>query len=325
MTALRTLAAAWLTLAAPLMTSLAVPALAQQSTVDAALVEPDDRLETRLAALEAAGGSNRDRLSLYVRYGATEPGLALARQTLAADPSDPVAFKGMVQLQASRISAASLFGKSAVAEELIEACDQEVIRAPGNIAARRCVAQFHLEAPSIVGGDPKKAESAIQALESLDRSQFLQMRALQAAAAEDDEQASALQTEALPLITVADEAAAIAVRRTNLKDAAGAWAALDRARQLDPAEPMVLYQTGRTAALTGQRLEEGRDALLQFLAGTAWIDGTDFRPGAHWRLGMVLEKLGQPDQAVAAYTRTLALDSGHKEAKKALKALQRRS
>lgn len=312
-----------------LLIGAAMPAAAQMLPDYASLAEPDDReevaakpLQDRLAANPEDREAAMQLLQIYQRYGDFEKGLPLGARLAAAQADDREVLEARIVLATRRIDDASLFGKKSAAEELLSLCEGERARDPHNSLALNCVAQYHLVAPSIAGGDEKKAEEAIAQMQSLDEGQYLLLRATQAFANKDDAKGMATLTEALPKLTDASDVAGVALRLGIKGDMEGAFAAFNRASSLDPADPFTLYQRGRGAAVAGQHLEEGRDSLLRFLSGSAWISGVNYRPGAHWRLGQIFEKMGDKGLAEKAFRRALALDPKHKEAQASLKALK---
>lgn len=310
--------------------ALAGPASAQTAPRDyAALTEPDDReevaakpLQQRLAADPADRAAARDLLLVYQRFGNIEAGIPLGARLAAEIPDDQEVLEARMVLATRRIDDASLFSKKSAAGELLALCEGERKRDPRSIPALNCIAQYHLVAPSIVGGDKAKAEEAISAMQALDEGQYLLLRANQALSNDDEVGGKAKLLEAVAKLTEASDLAGAGVRLGRLGDTDGAFAALDKAASLDPADPFTLYQRGRAAAVTGRNLESGRDALLRFLSGAAWIGGTNYRAAAHWRLGMIFQAMGDKLTAEQAYKRALVLEPKHKEAQAALKALK---
>lgn len=312
-----------------LLIGAALPVAAQVPPDYASLAEPDDREEVavrplldRLAANPNDQEASRQLLRVYQRYGNVDKGLPLAARLAAAQPDDREVLEARIVLATRRIDNASLFGKKSAAEELLSLCEAERTRDPRNSLALTCVAQYHLVAPSIAGGDEKKAEAAIVQMQPLDEGQYLLLRANQAFANKDDAKGMTILAEALPKLTDASDVAGVALRLGMKGDMEGAFAAFERASSLDPADPFTLYQRGRGAAVSGQHLVEGRDSLLRLLSGSAWIGGVNYRPGAHWRLGQIYDKMGDKGLAEKAFRRALVLDPKHKEAQAALKALK---
>lgn len=319
-----------LSAAALLLLSLAGTASAQTVPADyAALVEPVDRkdaaeapLKARLAASPDYAEAGRELLLVYQRFGDTEAGLPLGAKLAAVLPDDRQVLEARMVLATHRINEASLFSKKSAAAELLNLCEGERARDPRSVPAIKCVAQYHLVAPSIAGGDKAKAEEAIKAMQPLDEGQYLMLRATQAFSDDNEASGKALLKDAASKLTDASEVASVAVGLARAGENDAAFAALDRAASIDPTDPFTLYQQGRASAVTGQHLERGRDSLLRFLSGSAWINGTNYRPAAHWRLGMIYQAMGDKVTAEKAYKRALELEPKHKEAQAALKALK---
>jgi tetratricopeptide (TPR) repeat protein len=83
---------------------------------------------------------------------------------------------------------------------------------------------------------------------------------------------------------------------------------------------MAQYQIGRSAVMSGERLDEGADALLAYLDHTP-RGGMPSKAWAHVRLGQVYEKQGRRAEARAQYQAALELEPDHEEAQKALRSL----
>lgn len=91
--------------------------------------------------------------------------------------------------------------------------------------------------------------------------------------------------------------------------------------EVDPDNLDALYQRGRYAARSGQRLEDGALSLQRYLdeaAPGAW--DPDFA-AAHWRLGMIAEHRDDPDGARAHYEAALDENPEYANAKRALERL----
>jgi tetratricopeptide (TPR) repeat protein len=103
-----------------------------------------------------------------------------------------------------------------------------------------------------------------------------------------------------------------------------AFAALERALVLEANHPLALYQIGRTAALSGQQLDRGEKSLRTYLAMPV-REELENPPiaAAHFRLGNILEKKGDPTAARAEYETSLKIDPKQKLAREALAKLKR--
>jgi TolA-binding protein len=82
-----------------------------------------------------------------------------------------------------------------------------------------------------------------------------------------------------------------------------------------------LYNLGRLSAVSGQQLERGEGALRRFLTPTPGEPGR--QSNAHYRLGVIKEKMGDQQAAAAEYQAALELYPRHEPAAAALKKIQR--
>lgn len=99
-----------------------------------------------------------------------------------------------------------------------------------------------------------------------------------------------------------------------------AFAAYERALVLRPDDLGALYQVGRTAALSGQRLDRGAAALRAYLA-RPYRASLPTHAGGRWRLGQILLAQGDRAGARREWMEALRLDPANADAKKALEEL----
>lgn len=120
-----------------------------------------------------------------------------------------------------------------------------------------------------------------------------------------------------------DRAAVLTIlSRVDDKDYAGAFKACDELLAAKPDHYVVLYQLGRTAAISGQNLERGLASLKQC---TTLTPPTPVSPphSAVWnRIGNIEEKLQRAAEARTAYETALKLDPGNRQASEALARLK---
>ena len=83
-----------------------------------------------------------------------------------------------------------------------------------------------------------------------------------------------------------------------------------------------LYQAGKTAAISGQRLEEGEASLRKYIAAGRFLIAPE--ANARHRLGMILEQRDNAAGAISEYEEAIRLEPKLEDAKKALKRLQAR-
>jgi tetratricopeptide (TPR) repeat protein len=99
-----------------------------------------------------------------------------------------------------------------------------------------------------------------------------------------------------------------------------AFETLENFRRSHPEALDAGYQIGRVAALSGLRLDEGAASLKDYLAHTP----DDNQPplwAAHWRLGQIFEKKGDPAAARTEYAEALKLNPTQPQLIEAMKRL----
>jgi tetratricopeptide (TPR) repeat protein len=196
---------------------------------------------------------------------------------------------------------------------------------PNNLQARNDLAIFYRALPGIFGGSNAKAAEQVAIIRRSDPALAAQIegdflagdKKYDAALASYNE--SARLNPSNPVIH-----ARISLIHQEKKDWEKAFAALDRGLGIDPNHPFLLYQLGRTAALSGQQLERGEKCLHTYLAMPVReeLENPSFS-AAHYRLGCILEKKGNPAAARAEYETALSLDAKMKPAREALAKLKR--
>jgi tetratricopeptide (TPR) repeat protein len=194
---------------------------------------------------------------------------------------------------------------------------------PASIRAHEALMQFYVQAPGIAGGSIEKAHEQAAVVARLDPAQGLRLEALLARADKKPE---------AEIVAAWERAIAApgAPPETRLQygfflqaeekwDAAFAqFEALVKER---PGDGAPLYQIGRTAALSGQRLADGEKALRGYLEAGPKAESDPAREAAHWRLGQVLARAKRRDEARAEYQAALKENPDYAQAREALEEL----
>lgn len=81
-----------------------------------------------------------------------------------------------------------------------------------------------------------------------------------------------------------------------------------------------IYQLGRNAIFSGKDLEKGLSYFREYLKHKPAADDPEWA-SAHWRMGLIYEKLGDPKKAASEYKEALKLNPDHEKAREALKKL----
>ena len=195
---------------------------------------------------------------------------------------------------------------------------------PMNLEARQDLAVMYRAAPGFLGGSNAKAAEQVTFIRRHDPALAAQLEGdfLFADKKYDAALTAYQESERLhprPMILVR-----ISLAHQNRKDWTQAFAALDRALALDANFSFALYQVGRTAALSGQQLDRGEKCLRTYIAMPVREDLENPSLGsAHFRLGNILEKKGDPAAARNEYETSLKIDPKQKLAREALAKLKR--
>jgi tetratricopeptide (TPR) repeat protein len=169
---------------------------------------------------------------------------------------------------------AGIFSKLGLARKCGAAYARAVELDPNNIEARYALFTFYRQAPAIAGGGHDKARA--EALEIQKRD-------------------AVRGTLTLVELSVAEG------------DYDAAFAGLDELRKAHPDVLDAAYLMGRTAAMSGKRLDDGIAALKEYLAHPPREDQTPLW-AAHWRLGQIFQKKGDRAAARAELEAALKLN-----------------
>jgi tetratricopeptide (TPR) repeat protein len=193
---------------------------------------------------------------------------------------------------------------------------------PDNLAARRDLMEFYLEAPWVLGGSKDKAWDQVQAIASRDNTQGDLARAIywrdldkpELAATEYHKVLEAKPRQAEAYFQVAD------FYETDGKPAE-VEAAVREVSAIVPNDPRLNYYSAVADIMKGQDLARAEQDLRAYIAGTPRRD--DFPPhaAAHDWLGRIYEIWGKKQQAVSQYRSALQLSPDNQSARDALKRL----
>jgi len=216
---------------------------------------------------------------------------------------------------------AGLFRRVRLAGAIKSAFERAVQLDPRDIEARLDLLRFYVAAPGIVGGSVRAAKEQADAVARLDAMWGHIARGI--VAEKEDDLARAEREYRAALVSHQDRAApyyalgAMYQRAGRFGDAYGIY---ERLRAARPDETAVLYQIGRTASVSGERLEAGARALERYL-GMPTVEGTPLPASAQYRLGLILERQGRFADARRALEQAARLEPERDDVREALKRL----
>lgn len=303
----------------------------------------------------AAAGSRP--LELF-EAGDFEPAAAAARSTLQADPGDLTALLVLGRAQMTldhaaeavatlrrataehphsaeaqyrlgqalslRVAQANTWRRIMLSDDIGAAFSQAVALEPANPEYRWALFEFCRRAPGFVGGGRKRAVAEAAALARIDPARGLRAQAALLAQDGKLEQAEArLRAAVAAAPDVPDHRFALGYFYQEQERWDPAFAVFEEIEQRFPQEAQALFQLGKTAALSGQRLATGENALQRYLQYKP-RSGEPPLAWAHYRLGMIYEHRKALDAAAEHYALARDLDPRLDDARAALAAVRRR-
>src|SRR5687768_10472315 len=212
--------------------------------------------------------------------------------------------------------------KFGLAKRARAALERAVELDPESIEARSGLIQFHLLAPGIVGGSSSKASA--HATEIAKRNPFRGALA-RAWIAEDRKNYDEAAREYRDAIARAPDSlisywglAQLWQRGARFDSS---FALMDDLIKRRPDAMPAYYYYGRAASLSGQHLPEAVQALQRYLAYEPH-EGDPPRSSAHYRLGLVYERLGDRETAKREFEASLRLEPTRNEVKAALRRVR---
>lgn len=193
---------------------------------------------------------------------------------------------------------------------------------PDNLAARRDLMEFYVQAPWILGGSKDKAWAQVEAIASRNRTEGDLARALywrdlnrpEVAAKEYRKVLDARPQQAAPYFQVADFYEAE-------ERPAEVEAAVRAVSPLAPTDPRLDYYSAVANVMKSQDLSKAEQALKVYLEKTPRRDDFPSHAAAHDWLGRIYEIRGKKQQAIEQYRSALRVRPDNQSARDALKRL----
>jgi len=224
---------------------------------------------------------------------------------------------------ARQLATANFIRKGVIGRRIGPHYDKAVELDSSSIPAAEARVDFYLEAPGMVGGGVDKAKAEATRLTRLSAyyGDFAQakiaekVKALDQAEVEYRSLVRAFPDSSRPVV-------ALATLLQNREQFSEAFEVIDARLARFPNDTVVIYQLGRTAAVSGREMTRGEAALRKFLS-LLGVSDPQSRANAHFRLGMIREKQGDVANALAQYDSAIALYPRYEDAIAARKRLGR--
>jgi uncharacterized protein len=218
-----------------------------------------------------------------------------------------------------KLQSAGTLEKARLAGRVRQSYEKAVELDPSSLEARTSLAGYYLSAPALAGGSTRKAMEQIEAIIAIDPARGLVLLAQVHLQKKEWEEAEAAYRKVLEHdqgnAAIHFQMGRMYQDRERWSEAAGSFEA---AIASDPAHAEAWYQLGRTGAMSGENLDRALEAIEIFIDRFSSVSDPAYRAGSWWRKGMILDRQGRIEEAIAAYRRALQIDPSHQHSRKAL-------
>ena len=297
-----------------LLLALSAPALAGDPIAEAGdlLKAKDARAATVIEGLVKARPKDAAvrvlEARLRLQQGRAEDAVDAAEEAVDLAPDSAQAHYWLGNSYGTRIGQVGMLSQAMMAPKLRDAFERAVQLDPDLHDARNSLVEYYLQAPAIAGGSPEKARAHAAELMRRDPPRGWYARGRIAALEKKPAEATQAFAAAYAARPESDDyrmSAGLAYQQTEQWDKAfGIFEAWAREK---PELGKVLYQLGRTSALSGQRLDVGAAALQRYLTLPA-VKGNPEPQHALYRLGQVQAHAGDKAAARLSFQRALKAD-----------------
>lgn len=237
-----------------------------------------------------------------------------------ADPKQADYFDWLGNTYGTIAQSANMFKQGILAPKMKRAWEKAIELDAKNLNARTSLIQYYLQAPGFMGGSVDKAKEVAKQIVSLNAAEG--HRQLGAIYVHEKKIAEAEKEFQEAVKINADYVSVLANFYTNQKQYDKAFAMFEEALKKNPDDYVSIYQVGKTAALSGQRLDRGEECLKKYLARTP-AQNEPSHAGANMRLAQIKEKRGSKADAKKLFETALRLDGNLKEAKEGLERVSK--
>ena len=236
-------------------------------------------------------------------------------EATTANPKSSEYFSWLGDTYGTIAKDANPFKQAMLAPKMKKAWERAVALDSKNINARISLIQFYRMAPGFMGGSIEKAkETAKQIIDIKPAEGHRQLGNILLSEKKNDEAEKEFQK-----MVAADPAYNIQLAGyyQGQKQYVKAFDVLDIALKKNPNDYSAIYQIGKTAALSGLKLDLGEECLKKYLTYEPQKSEPPLS-GANMRLAQIKEKKGKKIEAKKYFEVALKLDPSLKEAKEGL-------
>ena len=231
------------------------------------------------------------------------------------EPRNALAHHWMGVAYGRQAVGANKFRQAILARRTKAAFERAIALDPDLLESRQYLLQYYLIAPGIVGGSMEKARA--QAAEIAKRD-AVRGHLARGAIHDREDNAAGAEREYLAAIKAAPDSLeayyglALMYQRTKQYDKA--FDTYEQVLVRRPAETRARYLIGRTAAISGERLDRAELTLREYLRPRPDASRQG-NASAHYLLGVIYERRGEPDAAKREYDLSKKMDPQQAEAR----------
>ncbi len=209
----------------------------------------------------------------------------------------------------------NMIKKGMLAPKMKKAWENAIALDSKNLDARTSLIQYYLQAPGFMGGSVDKAKEVAKQIIGLNAAEgHRQMGNVYM----NEKKTTEAEKEFLEMVKAdPNYISALANFYMGQKQYEKAFTLFEDALKKTPGDYVSIYQIGKTAALSGQKLDRGEECLKKYLAHMP-LHNEPSLAGANMRLAQIKEKRGQKLEAKKLFETAIKLDGNLKEAREGL-------
>lgn len=284
-----------------------------------------------IATLQSAVSQNPNSGEAYYWLGRSyyeirdyDNAIAAAEKSVAIDSKNSVYHQWLGRIYGGKADRDRSFS---YARKVKKEFEEAVRLNPSNIAARRDLEEYCLQAPWVVGGNKDEAKAQVEAIAALDPIEGHLARAVYDL---DGQKKADLAEQEYRAVLAAKPAKidpyfeVISFFQHQNKPA-DMQAAIDAAVQVSPNDPRLAFARGVALVLANTNLADAEKNLKAYLASTPDRSDWPSHAAARYWLGRLYESQGKRGEAAEQYRAALQLDPEDKDAKTHLEHLEKAS